>query len=354
MSDSSNGESSKKPELNKIEHQIIGQRIVTQELRRKFQYIQEKPGSIWIRCPLPEHGKVDHTPSLKFNLDPNAPVALGFCYCFGCGQRMQWNTFAEKYGLEKLRQVDTERHYASGVQGRIRKIYARSQETSSTLEGVVDESWGVKALYEPSEDWRGIPYKVISNIGGKLGVERVRINNEPDNVVFLYLPVNVNNITVGAVKARLEKIRGYSSYFNSTGEWAKLHGLFPFDYVKSVLPRWGLKTVVLSEGPRDALNGIANKLPVLSILGVKQWTETKRNLLLSLDIEKVVLAFDGDIHGVRATSRIYKDLNGYIDVDFVDVRKYNQIDKETGNELSADLGEAPEELINELTELVYA
>ncbi len=330
--------------VNKIEYQIVAQRIITQELQRKFHYIQPKSGSVWIRCPLPEHGKVDHTPSLKFNLDPDAPAALGFCYCFGCGAKLPWNAFAERFELEKLKEVDKERTHTTGVGNRIRRIIAHSQEEAATFDGIVDSAWGVKALYDPTSDWRGIQAKVIRQVGGKLGVERVRNN---DSEVYLYFPVAVHGAAVGAIKARLEKIPGYGSYFNSDGKWAKLHGLFPFDYIKTALPKWGLRTVVLSEGPRDSLNGIANKLPVISVLGVKQWTEIKRNLLLSLDIDRVVLAFDGDVPGVRATNKIFKDLKPYIDVDFVEVRKYNS------SEGAADLGEAPAELIDELTDMVY-
>ena len=337
---------------NKIEYQITAQRVVTQELRRRFSYVQPKGGSVWIRCPLPTHGKADSTPSMKFNLNPDAPVALGFCYCFGCGAKMPWNAFAEKHGLKTLRQTDMERTNASGVGNRIRKIYARSTETADTMEGIVDQSWGVKALHDVQSDWRGIPEKLLKRVGAKIGIEKISTPEGPSDEMFLYLPVNVNGATVGVVKARMEKVPRQTSYFNSDGTWAKRQGLFLFDYVKQQLQKWDLKTVILSEGPRDGLNGLAHKLPVISILGVKQWTESKRNLILSLGIDNVILAFDGDIHGVRATKRIYEDLEPYINVDFVAVRNYNTTDDE-GKEHAADLGEAPQGLIDELTDMVY-
>ncbi len=337
---------------NKIEYQITAQRVVTQELRRRFSYIQPKSGSVWIRCPLPSHGKADHTPSLKFNLNPDAPVALGFCYCFGCGAKMPWNAFAEKYDLQRLKQTDMERTYASGVGSRIRKLYSRSNEEAQTIEGVVEANWGVKALHDVNLDWRGIPEKLLRKVGAKIGIEQVRTQDGPSDEMFIYLPVNVNGRTVGVVKARMEKVPRMTSYFNSEGTWANKHGLFLFDYVKSILPKWGLKTVILSEGPRDGLNGLAHKLPVVSILGVKQWTEAKRNLILSLGVDSVILAFDGDVHGVKATKRIFDDLEPYINVDFVAVRNYNTTN-EDGEEVAADLGEAPQGLIDELTEMVY-
>ncbi len=327
---------------------LAAQRIVSQSLRRSFSYVQEKTGSLWICCPHPEHGKRDRTPSLKFNLDQNAPVPIGFSYCFGCGQKMPWNAFAEKFKLpERLKDTDLERTEVSNVRNKIRRIYAKSDAQAPTLEGIALDSWGVSALHDVHDDWRDISARLLQRIGAKLGVSRSAETSQNLAETSLFLPVNVNQSTVGVVKARMLAIKGAPSYYNSVGEWSKTSGLFPFDYTIDRMTKWGTRTLVISEGPRDALNGLAHKIPVVSILGVKLWTERKRNLILSRDVEKVILAFDGDSPGIKATKALYEAFDGYVDVDYLATRKYN-----TKKE-AADLGAAPQDMIDELLDMCY-
>src|SRR5207249_797231 len=62
-------------------------------------------GTVTVRCPLPSHGHLDRTPSMRLYLDH------GRYYCFGCGARgdvIQWVRDAERASLsEALRLLNT-------------------------------------------------------------------------------------------------------------------------------------------------------------------------------------------------------------------------------------------------------
>ncbi len=98
------------------------------------------------------------------------------------------------------------------------------------------------------------------------------------------------------------------TYMNAKGLWSLNKGLFPFDYSVKVMLEKNVSTVVLVEGPRDALRLLKAGIPAMSILGTHSWSDSKRRLLERAGVTKIVLLFDGDEAGEAATELIYPTL----------------------------------------------
>ena len=78
-------------------------------------------------------------------------------------------------------------------------------------------------------------------------------------------------------------------------------------------------------------------------MGVKQWTDKKRDYIMALSPKKLIIVMDGDNAGVRATGTLYKELSKVASVDFVKVKNYG---------VDVDLGEAPPKLLREIRSLL--
>jgi 5S rRNA maturation endonuclease (ribonuclease M5) len=121
---------------------------------------------------------------------------------------------------------------------------------------------------------------------------------------MMYLPCHINGELVGYIKARLEKHDTKPSYINASGKWSKTHGLFPFDYAVKVMKRKKSSTMILVEGPRDALRLLQMGIPAMCILGTQSFSQNKAKLLELAGITRVVLFFDGDEAGIKATEKV--------------------------------------------------
>jgi DNA primase len=133
------------------------------------------------------------------------------------------------------------------------------------------------------------------------------------------LPVKVNGKIVGGIRASID----YKKYLTTSGNWVKSRGLFPFDVSKKLMrsDRWGKKFVVLVEGPRDVARLVLAGVPALAILGSKQWSEDKTNLLMTLIDEdfEVVTIFDSDAGGKEATRLVKENLKQYFKIKKVNL-----------------------------------
>lgn len=280
-------------------------RIVEQSLSRSKNTKHNGTG-VFIPCPFHTG---DTKPSLGVNLSKNG-VPVGYFYCFGCGAKGHWNILAEKLGFPKLKGSD----FKTNTVGDInfdeinRELFALSS-TENMLKSLGAEfnmDW-------PSEEtWRNIPGSLLSAIGAKITYDVYT----KDRAILL--PVTVNGKTVGMIKGTNQ--RQERSYIMSTGSWAKTYGLFPFDYAFS----FKTQSIALVEGARDALRLIRFGLPAVAILGSQSWSETKRNLILSTGIKRVVLAFDGDRAGVQCTNKIWRDLKTLVPTSILKLKEESE------------------------------
>ena len=141
----------------------------------------------------------------------------------------------------------------------------------------------------------------------------------------IFLPVLINGVLEGYIKAGLKKEKDRPSYINAKGPWSKSHGLFPYDYAVNLMNSLNSSTMFLVEGPRDALRLLALGIPAMSILGTQAWSELKIKVLSLAPIDQIVLMLDGDDAGIQATEKIEPTLQPYFqEVQVVKLWKYKQ------------------------------
>lgn len=251
------------------------------------------PSAAWIRCPNPDHKQGnERTPSLRINFNANqAPI--GAFNCFGCSYSGSWNDLARKVKVSRFSSIYE------------RDVVDLPHEVDEELLGESEPSEMIGGMLWPKQtEWRGIPGKLINAIGGR------HYFDHAIQLPRLYLPVEVQERHVGGIRCLLEPDpnKQILKYQNTPGRWVKKN-LFPYDYVAAMEPTF----VVLCEGPRDALNLLAHKVPALCNLGsANSWSEDKISLLLDLDLSLVALGFDPDDAGKEATQKIKDDLHSWI------------------------------------------
>lgn len=315
--------------------------VIVNELR-KISDRREGGRNIVICCPY--HS--ESTPSFNINIDPtNRRVALGHGYCFGCGANKTWNEIAERLGLKKITENGVAESTATVRPADPRlKDKLLPQKASMTMHDLVKHfRCGVPMPIDANEKWRGFKGELLGKIGAYVAVD------EYDNKVLI-LPVYVDDVLEGGIKAIWEKPKSKKvlRYKNMDGEWAKTHGLFLYDSIKKRVKKKGY--VILVEGARDALRLYKYGQPAVAILGTKNWSETKRNLILELAPDKVIVMMDGDKAGIEASNMLMKDLKGKVSRQLVKMKDYNKrAEKITGQKgFECDPGNIPSELLKEI------
>lgn len=267
----------------------------------------------WVKCPFHKSLKspdgLERTPSLRINLI-KSKFPIGSFKCFACGKfSSNWNDFAEAWGLKpssKTRAIVEEEYTQPLITDELKQeLFGSTEdfsvETRVNFDGMLE--------WDKNKSWRGIDGRILKKIEAKMALDEV-IND-----VVLYLPVKVNTVHIGGIKAILEVPPNFKGlkYINISGSWGT-KALFPYDFTKKLIERRNIHTVLLVEGPRDALNCLQYGIPAMAILGSHSWSKAKIDLLLDLDIHQIILAFDPDEAGKIITVKVFKDLKNYFDV----------------------------------------
>lgn len=257
---------------------------------------------------------MESDPSFRVNLVKNGKFRAGSGRCHTCGMMLgSWNRVLE--GIKRPDLLISESQFEEDEFITVK----RDTKALDKLMGDEDDTAFMATKdfipWPEYRDWRGISGDLVTKIGGKLYFD------EALETQMLYLPCQVNDQEVGGIRANIEK-RGKLNYFNTPGAWIKNVGLFPYDYTLQMLEETGIRTLTLTEGVRDPLNSIQHGIPALAILGTHNWSDIKAELILSLPIDRVVLAFDPDEAGDAATKLVYKTLKNEIPVRRFDFSKY--------------------------------
>ena len=280
---------------------------------------------VMLRCPVHKGGE-ERTASFRVNLAPNYPIGSGRCWAC-TAKAANWNELA---ALLRLRPIDL--HLL------VPEVNNISEADHNALFGT-DAGTGLDMSnmlpWASTENWRGISGRLLTKIGGQIYHSAVVQDTQ------LYLPCMVNQLHVGGISAKIAVSSDYKGpkYFNTAGTWTKTYGLYPFDWVRRTNKT---RTVVLGEGPRDALNPLQYGIPCCSILGALNWSAAKIDLLLSMSPKLIILALDNDEAGHKATKVIYDSLK-----QFVKVRRFNMqsADEDLGNMSKARLRQLKEYLV---------
>ena len=224
--------------------------------------------SVFILCPY--HS--EKTPSGRIFLDN------GYFTCYGCGHKAPWSSIKEKLGIGD----------------KPSDIYAGKISIPVEYEEV--EKLELKELPK-GKSWRGFSTSFLSSLGAKLQVYKGK--------TWVWFPVEVLGIQRGYIRAFIKKPKtNLPSYFNSYGTWSKEYGLFLFDQSVNIMDKAKKKTLVVVEGPRDALRLVRANIPAVALLGATNFTEKKASLLEIAGVTKIISCLDGDSAGIAGTKNI--------------------------------------------------
>lgn len=273
--------------------------IIRDQLQR-FGGRQKQAGEYrMVVCPF----HVDGTPSCGVYLRKDHPTkTLGYFNCLGCGAHGNWNTFAEKTGLEQVKAWN-------GKEKTVEYSTARDEEALLGDSGIT-MSAVYKAMRCPEAqpwptamDWRGVNGNLIAAVGGKA------INDERNDGIAVLFPVKIGRKIRGAVKAMFQKKTPTQlGYITMEGEWVKQFGLFPYSYAAKLIRRNDYKFVILVEGPRDALRLLAMGLPAISVLGANTIGKTKMLYITNLGVDQIYAMPDND----RGGSLLWKNIKRHL------------------------------------------
>lgn len=286
-------------------------RLVREELNTLPGPKKDLGTKFMICCPY--HN--DRNPSGIIGLDPqerDGPV--GYFHCFGCNKNVKWNDLATTLNLRKFarpKKLDM-------------KHFADPSAFHNELFGSKSERIKFPELEElefkddfPFDEWRSVDVRLLRRVGARY-IHHIGWGGMP----FVWLPVNVNGKLRGYVKAKIKKPKDDKpSYLNAKAadgvNWSRKWGLLYFDYALKLMKKQRLRTMVLTEGPRDSLRYLKRKIPAMSVLGALNWSTHKRELLEDAGVEKLVLSFDGDDAGLHATRAVYRNTRHFFDVKYL-------------------------------------
>lgn len=210
----------------------------------------------------------------------------------GCNEKGQWNKFAEKTGLPKIKEWDTkEKEVGAGIsQDEEEKLLG---QTSVTLKMVLKRMSCPEAQPWPSNmGWRGFRGDLIAAVGGLV------VNDYRTDSLAVLFPITIGEKVRGGVKAVYEKREGQTGYITMRGgEWVERYGLFPYGYTAKVIKKYEFNFVVLVEGPRDALRLLKHGIPALAVLGANTMSRTKAIFIEVLGIDMIYVMPDNDTGG---------------------------------------------------------
>jgi 5S rRNA maturation endonuclease (ribonuclease M5) len=243
----------------------------------------------------------DRNPSATVNLDlDNQRVPLGWFNCFACRKSVPWNTLAQTLGLKTIgKGKKNADDYVDPKRFKDELLDAEATEETG-FERELNEDLTFFEFQQ--EEWRGVKRELLEKTGCRL------CYLDRTGEFYVWMPVMVQGEMKGYVKACLEKPEEGPSYINASGKWSGQYGFLFYDYAVELAMRKGLNTVVLVEGPRDALRLLRYGIPAMAVLGALNWNEEKRYVLEQSGIENLILFFDGDDAGIAATKGIYKSV----------------------------------------------
>lgn len=308
---------------------------------------------VFIVCPFHQ----DTKPSGSVWVGNDKPHLLGRYKCWGCNATKTWNELAI---VLHLQQVDNRKSTPDEVPDLNMKNMRRNM--LGAQEGDEKEQPPEKFDFFPlQENWRGFKSTFLTKLGAKLAyLDRT-------GMFYVYLPVLINGVEEGYIKAQQVKpTDGGPSYINKAGPWSRKVGLFPYDYAVELAKKHKIRTIVLTEGPRDAMRLCRDGIPAVCILGTQSWGPGKRRLLETAGFKKVLLVMDGDLDRIKkdkegkpildkegkkiienpgreAAEKLWADMRLYFDVKIFPTWKYA---KEAGEKI--DPFSAPAYLIDKI------
>jgi 5S rRNA maturation endonuclease (ribonuclease M5) len=252
--------------------------------------------STFVLCPFHSEntpsGRIFHSQSTK---------SPGYFRCYGCGKKAPWDEVAPKLGLKPYQWAKPSVQYAYALRKRDEQVVRKLKFCPLPANKV----------------WRGIKTNFLLRFGAQMCI--ALYDDGIKSAKMLYFPVMVKSELRGYIRARVRKVEDKPSYLNAPGPWSHDYGLFMYDYAVDLMIRLGLKTIVLCEGPRDAIRLNSLRIPAIAILGTTSWSKRKSQLVEMTGAKVVILAFDGDDAGLKAIELVQPELESMIKVKIFDL-----------------------------------
>lgn len=285
----------------------------------------QKGSEIQILCPF--HN--DRRPSL--NVHVGFKITPGSYHCFACNARGDWNALAQALRLKKV-------HYETAPLVKQGKIYDDPEDPFQLLAQELEANpifqeekiRSLKGLEPIPEEftWRGYDAEFYKSLGASY--------YWTEKIEYLYFPLTTygehKGYTLIAAHTAEERYVKYQIFAEAKKVFF-LYDLLP--------PR---EPIVITEGHFDAIRLIAEGFCATAILGVNNWSEFKRQLLIAKCPPIIIIALDGDQAGYDASVKIFKDLRDGSEVDIYYLPP---------QEPKLDPGNMPQKYLNELREKVY-
>lgn len=286
--------------------------------KRTAHEVEEKDQS-WFLSQLGSHcsevvqkGK-DFLIVCPFHADSNPSCGVdrhtGMFKCFACGAGGGWNKLAKAIGADLLKSTKEEGTFdASTIKDGLTRAFRKA--------GVVDPSVQqkqkdkVRPLVSPwrkTEGWRSIDGEFLHSLGC------VRVSDLTHNVLRIGLPVrNLDGDLLGYTCRAIDPVDTDPKYIPLAADrvsWRKKElptrsALFLVD--RAIEEDWD--TVVIVEGPYDALHLVSAGIPAMAILGTNNWTAEKAATISALGLRGVLVLMDRDRSGREAALSVYEDL----------------------------------------------
>lgn len=332
----------------KIKQVAVGELViddithVREELARYGGRTKQMGNNLHVLCPFHD----ERTPSCSINMSRESDVGIGTFFCFGCGEKGNWNRFAEKTGLLPLKSWQSFESNTDALAARAKKKQIEFLGVNNnSIQRLLDEVGNEAIPWPIDKDWRSYSGKLLSRIGAWC------YNDTRQDELMLVLPVYINDKYRGGVRAYFEKQENGLSYLTTNGDWVRSYGLLGYDYmVKRDL--WGCKSIVLVEGPRDWLRLIKNKIPACGILGSNMFSAKKLALLQGLGIRKIFAMPDNDTAGKKMHALVKAHCaDAGIAYDYLKLPRKK--DKE-GKLIKLDPDNCSQTIIDQVKKMVYA
>jgi len=265
----------------------VEQFILTELERHGIEYEIHRD-FIHVSCPFHEHS--GQKKKLGFSR------SSGGMNCWVCGKKGHFNEYAELMKLGKLKEDDGRLQDFNFIKQEIERIHKKSNREPENPDFV--RPWD-------REHWRGLAKDFLDTIPSYLWFDE---QSKADRILW---PIFMNGEFRGCTSAR---IRPTDSFVlpktRNLGGMDSARVLFPFDHP---LVRES-KAVVLVEGQFDALRLLYHGIPAVSIMGTGSWDRCKLTFLGARKIERLVLAFDGDLPGEKMTDEVESQAASMFDV----------------------------------------
>ena len=308
---------------------ISNREIVIQQLQRLRGYKKMASGG-WMMVQCPFHD--DNSPSCGVRIaEPN----IGVFNCLACEAKGGWNKFAEKTGLETIKEWNKAPDVESLVTAQLDDQLLG--ESGTTFKQVLRTFDCLEATLWPERiDWRGFPGWFMRKLGAHI------INDYRADSVSALFPVKVAGKVRGGVKASFvkdERNKRALAYVTSSGPWAQDYGLFPYVYARSLVRKNKTRFVVICEGPRDAMRLCLNGIPAVSVLGAKNFTDRKLLFVIALNVDCIYVMPDSD----KAGRMLWRRVKELCSKQEMKCKRIKLPDNDDGSKM--DPGNAPKKIL---------